>query len=60
MLEPTYKHLILLDVDECGTVVLDDGLFLACTGNVKQKITARLSFSSAIACGVDLFNLSLS
>ena len=27
MLEPTYKHIILLDVSEWGAVVLDDGLF---------------------------------
>ena len=31
VLEPTYKHLILLDVSEWGgSIVLDDGLFLAC------------------------------
>ena len=31
MLEPTYKHLILMDAAEWGgAVVLDDGLFLAC------------------------------
>ena len=33
VLEPTYRHLILLDVaDWGGSVVLDDGLFLACEG----------------------------
>ena len=31
VLEPTYKHLILMDAaDWGGSVVLDDGLFLAC------------------------------
>ena len=60
MLESTYKHLRLLDVDEWGTVILDDRLFLTCTGNVKQKITARSSFTSAVSDGGGLFNLVLS
>lgn len=31
VLEPTYKHILLLDVaDWKGSIVLDDGLFLAC------------------------------
>ena len=59
MLEPTYKHLILLDVNEWGSVVLDDGLFLACTGDVKQNIVARKTMSSTFA-GEGLFNLCLS
>ena len=60
MLEPTYKYLILLDISEWGKVVLDDGLFLACTGDVIQKITRRTTMSSAVAGGAGLFNLSLS
>ena len=60
VLEPTYKYLILLDVEEWGKVVLDDGLFLACTSNVVQKITRRTTMSSAVAGGAGLFNLSLS
>lgn len=60
MLEPTYKYLILVDVSEWGTIVLDDGLFLACTGDVKQKITRRTTMSSAIAGCEGLFNLALS
>ena len=31
VLEPTYKHILLLDLaDWNGSIVLDDGLFLAC------------------------------
>ena len=41
MLEPTYKHIILLDVAEWnGAVVLDDGLFLACDSTLQQKVVA--------------------
>lgn len=60
VLEPTYKHLILMDAaDWGGSVVLDDGLFLACESTLKQKAIMRSNFSSAIAGGEGLFNLSL-
>lgn len=61
MLEPTYKHLILLDVSEWnGGVSIEDGMFLACESTVKQSVVARSTFSSAVAGGEGLFNLSLS
>ena len=60
MLEPTYRHIILMDVAEWGSVVLDDGLFLACDSRLKQKVVARSNISSALLGGEGLFNLSLS
>lgn len=60
MLEPTYKHIILLDVAQWGQVVIDDGMFLACESTVKQSVVARSNLSSAVAGGEGLFNLSLS
>ena len=60
MLEPTYRYIILMDVSEWGTVVLDDGLFLACDSSLKQKTVARSNLSSAVLGGEGLFNLSLS
>ena len=60
VLEPTYKHLLLLDAaDWGGSVVLDDGLFLACDSRLKHKAVMRANFSSAVAGGEGLFNLSL-
>lgn len=60
VLEPTYKHLILLDTAQWGgAVVLDDGLFLACDSNLKHKTVMRSNFSSAVAGNEGLFNLSL-
>lgn len=60
VLEPTYKHLILMDAAEWGgAVVLDDGLFLACDSSLKQKAVMRNNFSSAAAGGEGLFNLCL-
>lgn len=60
VLEPTYKYLILFDVSQWGgSVVLDDGLFLACDSNLKHKAVMRSNVSSALAGGEGLFNLSL-
>jgi uncharacterized protein (AIM24 family) len=61
VLEPTYKYIILLDVaDWNGSVVLDDGLFLACESTLKHKAVARSNFSSAVAGNEGLFNLGIS
>lgn len=36
--EPTYKHILLIDVDKWNrSIVLDDGLFLACESTLKHK-----------------------
>lgn len=61
VLEPTYKHIILLDTSEWnGSVVLDDGLFLACDSTLEHKAVMRSNLSSAVAGGEGLFNLCLS
>ena len=60
MLEPTYRHIILCDLASWGgSVVLDDGLFLACDSTIQQKVVARSNVSSAVLGGEGLFNLSL-
>jgi uncharacterized protein (AIM24 family) len=60
VLEPTYKHILLIDVaDWNGSIVLDDGLFLACEASLKHKAVARSNFSSAVAGGEGLFNLGI-
>ena len=60
VLEPTYKHILLLDVgDWNGSIVLDDGLFLACESTLKHKAVMRSNLSSAIAGGEGLFNLGI-
>lgn len=60
MLEPTYKHIILMDVGQWpGGIVLEDGLFLACQGCLQQKVVMRSNLSSAALGGEGLFNLSL-
>lgn len=60
VLEPTYKHILLLNLEEWnGSVVLDDGLFLACESSLKQKAVMRSNFSSAVAGNEGLFNLGI-
>lgn len=60
MLEPTYKHILLVEVSEWESLVLEDGLFLACDSNIAQKVVARTTLSSAVAGKEGLFNLCLS
>ena len=60
VLEPTNKYLVLLDTEEWnGSVVLEDGLFLACEATLQHKATMRTNLSSAVMGGEGLFNLSL-
>ena len=60
VLEPTYKHIILLDVDDWnGSLVLDDGMFLACDANLRHKAVMRSTLSSAVAGNEGMFNLGI-
>lgn len=60
VLEPTYKHILLFDTSDWnGSVVLDDGLFLACDSTLEHKAVMRSNISSAALGGEGLFNLSL-
>lgn len=58
--EPTYKYLLTENVaDWDGGLVMEDGMFLACEGTVRQEIQARSSFSSVVAGNEGFFNLKL-
>lgn len=58
--EPTYHHLLLLDLDTWNnSIVLDDGLFLACEASLAHKAVMRSNISSAVAGGEGLFNLGI-
>lgn len=60
VLEPTFKHILLLDLDEWnGSVVLEDGLFLACDSRLKHKAVMRSNLSSTVAGNEGLFNLGI-
>lgn len=60
LLEPTYRHILLLDLNDWnGSVVLDDGTFMACDGNLEQKLVSRSNISSAMLGKEGLFNLGI-
>ena len=60
ILEPTNKYLVLLDTTEWnGSVVLEDGLFLACESSLQHKAVMRSNISSAVLGNEGLFSLSL-
>lgn len=60
VLEPTYKFILLEDVSDWnGSMVLEDGLFLACESSLKQKAVMRSNLSSTVAGGEGLFNLGI-
>lgn len=60
VLESTYRHLLLLDLKDWNeSIVLDDGLFLACDSRLKHKAVMRSNVSSAVAGNEGLFNLGI-
>ena len=60
VLEPTYKHILLINTaDWGGSIVLDDGLFLACESKLKHNAVMRSNLSSAALGNEGLFNLGL-
>lgn len=60
VLEPTYKYILLEDLSRWnGSIVLEDGLFLACESTLKHKAIMRSNLSSAVAGNEGLFNLGL-
>lgn len=60
VLEPTYKFILLIDVDDWNrSIVIEDGLFLACDSELKHKAVMKSNLSSAALGGEGLFNLGL-
>lgn len=58
--EQTYKHLILLDLNEWNNnLMIDDGLFLAAEKSVDLSVKKRTNLSSALASAEGLFNTVL-
>lgn len=60
MLEPTYKHLFLINVGAWGSIVLEDGMFMACDKSLSIKAITRKNVSSAVLGGEGLVNLCVS
>ena len=59
-LEPTYNYILIEDVGTWNNgMVLEDGMFLACDGNMNANVAMRSNISSAVLGGEGLFNLRL-
>lgn len=60
VLEPTYKHILLIDVADWNqSIIIEDGMFLACESELKPKAVMRSNLSSAALGGEGLFNLGI-
>lgn len=61
VLEPTYHYILLEDLDNWkGSMVVEDGMFLACDDTVELSLAGRQNVSSAVLGHEGLFNTSLS
>ncbi|MCQ2507658.1 MAG: AIM24 family protein [Dorea sp.] len=57
VLEPTYNYVLLEDLEEWGgSIVIQDGMFMACSDTVAMKLTARNTVSSAVLGKEGFFN----
>lgn len=60
VLEPTFKYVLLLDTSDWeGSVVIEDGMFLACEDSLDLKVTGRKNISSAVLGHEGLFNTTI-
>lgn len=60
IMEPTFRFILLEDLaDWNGTMVIEDGMFLACEDTMDMKVTARSTVSSAVLGHEGLFNTTL-
>lgn len=60
VLEPTYKHIILIDLDDWDHhILVEDGLYLASDNEVEQKAVMKKTVSSLTLGNEGLFNLGL-
>ena len=58
--EPTWRFLLLMDTARWGgSIVLNDGLFLACDSTLNHALQSRSNLSAAVAGNEGLFNLRI-
>ena len=60
VLEPTYRYILFEDLGNWnGSMVIEDGMFLACDDSMDMKVTVRSTLSSAVLGNEGLFNTAL-
>ncbi len=59
VLEPSYKHFLVLELAPGESIIVDDGMFYCAQGGVTVKAVMQKSISSAVAGGETLFQQQL-
>lgn len=59
VLEPSFKHFLVLELAQNESIIVDDGMFYCAQGSVKIDTVSQKNFSSAVAGGESLFQQQL-
>jgi uncharacterized protein (AIM24 family) len=59
VLEPSFKHFLVLELAPGESIIIDDGMFYCAQGSVSVKVVSQKSLSSAMAGGESLFQQQL-
>ena len=59
VLEPSFKHFLVLELAEQESIIIDDGMFYCAQGSVKVKAVSQKNVSSALLGGETLFQCQL-
>jgi uncharacterized protein (AIM24 family) len=59
VLEPSFRHFLVLELAPKESIIVDDGMFYCAQGSVSVKAVSQRNLSSAIAGGESLFQQQL-
>lgn len=59
VLEPSYRHFLVLELAEKESIIIDDGMFYCAQGSVTVKVISQRTISSAVAGGESFFQQQL-
>lgn len=59
VLEPSYKHFLVLELAQNESIIIDDGMFYCAQGSVTVKAVSQKNISSALFGGETLFQCQL-
>lgn len=59
VLEPSFKHFLVLELDKGEAVIIDDGMFYCAQGSVTVHAVAQKNISSALLGGETIFQMEL-
>lgn len=59
VLEPSYRHFLVLELAPKESIIIDDGMFYCAQGSVTTRVVSQRSISSAMAGGESFFQQQL-